>query len=211
MNTNKENIPSYLFDYLELYRFDELNKQKQDEVLKYFTKEEYEALNDVAQKLKNTRPITNSKEFLTLRFEKKHGVNTKSPSLSHPIFWKWVAVFLVCGFVVIQYLIFNQNKTFSESVTHIRDTVYIVKNIISYPVTTHDTVYLKYAEKIVMKPQRKENEEHVKPSQKVNTPFQQFSELNIVSIKELNDLPNNRKGRSIKDDTLLNSFEFVKL
>src|SRR5690348_6576448 len=53
MKNNMEQIPDYLFDWMEKAPFSSLANNQQAEVLKYFSKEEYESLHSTAVNVKN--------------------------------------------------------------------------------------------------------------------------------------------------------------
>ncbi len=212
MNTNNENIPTRVFDYLQVYGFEQLNRLQQEEVLTYISHEEYEQMHEAALSIKKLQRANNPKEMLMQRFDERYPKEAKLIPLQSPLIWKAAAVFFFFGLIYMQYLLMNTNKPLATSLASVKDTIFIVKNLVSDPLKIHDTVYISYA--APAKRHREPGPGDYRDESKLqqdNTATAHYQELNIHTIKELNSAANRKKGRSIKDDSLLNSFDFVKL
>jgi hypothetical protein len=101
----------------------------------------------------------------------------------------------------------NKNTVIQTSYITKLDTVFVEKEIPGEKI--HDTVYIEYERK------QKRNLEHLPvdysslPKQEINIPT--MNDINIIGIKEKDKPVNNAKGNSIKDDSLINAFQFVTL
>jgi hypothetical protein len=121
--------------------------------------------------------------------------------------WKAAALFLLLGGGWLVFVLTNKNTVIQTSYITKLDTVFVEKEIPGEKI--HDTVYIEYERK------QKRNLEHLPidnsslPKQEINIPT--MNDINIIGIKEKDKPVNNAKGNSIKDDSLINAFQFVTL
>lgn len=214
-----ENIPSFIFDLVNQKDFETLTAQEKAKVLAYLNEEEYNELRQgvlLSEALVfNEQQISSNnaqKELLLHRLKQKH-----QPFMwwQTPVaLWKVAASFLLFGLIGYFYINaktgYNNKKVFAQT-----DTVYLEKLLPAEKV--YDTVYLEQREGILR---------HEKPKQQAaNYEAQQDEEkelvndnalpnvnnLNLLSVGDYDKAINNKKGKSIKDDTLITTIGFVTL
>ncbi len=206
MNTfNPENIPSYIFDWLEKFSFLSLNQEQQKEVLKYFSEEEYDELHKSCLSIKsNYEPFLSyssyaRKQDLLGRFEARSEKKRKFALIILPhALWKVAASILLigCGWS-LHYFIPANNKTDNSLVTVI-DTFFVSKEVVSDPIKIYDTVYLV---KETSKSLTKKDTHYTKTSHITPT-----TENQTFYYGEISNKLNSQKRNSIKDDSLMKEF-----
>jgi hypothetical protein len=209
-----ENIPNIIFELLAQKPFSELSEQEKEQVLPYLDAAAYEELRS-ATLLGNTMQLKQDKisinkqqkvqlmERLQQKNQKDLWYNTMVP------IWKVAALFLV--FFGLSYLSFFRKKSVSSSSLLAQiDTVYIEKNIPAEKI--YDTVYLSVKTKDYSQSkgvEKQEEELENKDTFQMSLPLQMG--LNTLSVTDYNKSINNKKGRSIKDDSLVSTIGFVTL
>lgn len=212
MNTiNPENIPSYIFDWMETYSFSSLTDEQKTDVLKYFPKEEYDELHKNSIVIKSIQePVFSEtseerKQNLLNRFESKHETKRKRFVL-YSNFWKVAAslVLLGCGWI-LNYLIPGKTTTDTGFVTLI-DTVYLTKEIITDPIEIYDTLYVTTTSKSEVKTTQ------AYKNYSGNSRVDQEQENNSsVYMDEVGSPLNRQKRNSMKDDSLVKEFSVIML
>ncbi|HYG15227.1 MAG TPA: hypothetical protein VEC12_05690 [Bacteroidia bacterium] len=213
MKNNIENTPDYIFDWLQQFSFAQLESAMQKEVLLYFELEEY---NDLHQGFMAIKTVSKrgtarerGKQELLSRFDNKY-------SKKQPIFnlltmrvslWKAASVLLVITGGLL-FLKVNGGQASQGSFTVKTDTVYVTRGVSLNPVEILDTVYIV-------------REESTKPTKAAGAVKKAASEtreyipvptdVQVLSVDEINGISNQTKGNSIKDDTLVKKFSFVNL
>ncbi|MCD6066416.1 MAG: hypothetical protein K0S33_1242 [Bacteroidetes bacterium] len=212
MKTNPGEIPSIVFDWLKEQEFALLNAEQQTEVLRYFSMEEYNELHQALREVRQHSPAISSgkekrKTVLLEAFDKEHQKPAASIYRLRPAHFMRAAaacVFFVAGWLGYDFL--HSDKTLSEKIVEIRDTLYITKEIAALPQKVRDTVYVY----------RTGKSKATKTIPKNGTPgsmdvYAPINDMNVVSVKEFGSTLNASKGNSLKDDSLVKKFSFVTL
>lgn len=214
---NIENIPSAIFDWMNSMPFEKLDAVQQKTVKEFMSVTEYNEMHEVTQLLHGVKhePAARHnqiKEALLNRFDEKH---RQASPLSISIFssqlaWKIAAVFLAIGLPISAYFLIKSNKQLiSNQINGRVDTVYLESPSASNPLKIYDTVYIaKETEAQHRKPSR-QKEVSENPVDEVNVIIPH--DINIQSIKNVDSAPNKRKRNTIKDDSLINHYNFVTL
>ncbi len=212
-----ENIPSFIFDLVNQKDFETLTAPEKTKVLAYLSEEEYNELRQGVLLSEavvfNEQQIPGNdaqKELLLRRLKQKH-----QPFMwwQTPVaLWKVAASFLLFGLIGYFYINAKTGHT-NKKVLAQTDTVYLEKLLPAEKV--YDTVYLKQTVTAVR---------HEKPKQQTasyRTPQNQQSvddnalpgvnNLNLLSVSDYDKVINNKKGKSMKDDTLITTIGFVTL
>ncbi|MES2379924.1 MAG: hypothetical protein V4538_02710 [Bacteroidota bacterium] len=212
-----ENIPSPIFDLVNQKDFEALTTQEKVKVLAYLSEEEYNELRQgvlLSEALVfNEQQIPSNdaqKELLLHRLKQKH--NAFMWWQTPVALWKVAASFLLFGLMGYFYLHTKTGQN-NKSLLAQTDTVYLEKLLPAEKI--YDTVYLKQTVSAV---------KHEKPKQQAasyETPQNQQSvednalpnvnNLNLLSVSDYDKAINNKKGKSIKDDTLITMIGFVTL
>lgn len=214
-----EHIPTLIFDWIETHRFESLEKEQQQEVLIYFSKNEYDELHLAAVSTQNhleemldVNPVIEQK--LMKSFEQKFSHHPKKSILFYSIqLWKVAALFFLIGGGTLWVVL--QAKAHKEiSYVTIKDTVYVpsftgTENLIK----VYDTVYINSGAQKTAKKETRHRIEMSTSHQKETTAFVPSSipGIHLLSIKDKDELVNKQKGNSLKDDTLLKQFKVVRL
>ncbi|MES2778672.1 MAG: hypothetical protein V4651_02135 [Bacteroidota bacterium] len=214
-----ENIPDQLFDLLEQKEFHELNAEEQAGVLACMDKQTYTSMRNASVLSHNffegEKPIdVNPAQLQQLlkKVETKHLTEQPAIVWNKPVaLWKVAALFLLLGGGSLIFILANQNQVIRTSYITQLDTVFVEKEVPAEKI--HDTVYIGYERKQqkqhTHRAERLPTEHYLTPAQDANIPT--MSDVNIVRIKEKDEPINNKKGNSIKDDSLINAFGFVTL
>ncbi len=209
-----KNIESTLFELIENKAFDELNQEEKNLVLSQMNESDYSALyqsNLLAKSISfgedKSNINTNQKEKVMAHFRQKQ---SQVSILQQPIaLWKVAASFVVS--MMGLYLYMNTMKTTNNSnFLASKDTVYIEKNIPGPQI--FDTVYI-YTKELVQNKLNKKNKPLMSTdiTQKEYHPMPEYSGLHQLSVTEYNEPINNKKGNSIKEDSLISSIGFATL
>lgn len=213
---NIEQTPSVVFDWMKTKAFGQLNAQEQQTVERYMSRAEYDEMHDATQLVSAmVDPAANRrgqiKAGLLERFDSKHQPKKLTLTLSSQLLWKVAAVFLAIGLPVSAYILIKSNKQLISNQLNGRvDTVYLENALTSNPLKVYDTVYIvKETEVQRTKKYKQQKELLPNPVDEVEVLMQ--TDLNIQSIKDVNSAPNTRKRNAIKDDSLINHYNFVTL
>lgn len=209
-----KNIESILFELIENKSFDELNQEEKNLVLSHMNESAYNELyhsnllaKSISVSTDNSSINPRQKAKVMEHFRQKHArvpIYQKSIAL-----WKVAASFIVS--IIGLYLYMNTLKTKSNSPSlAARDTIYIEKSIQGPQI--FDTVYIYTKELVQHKLNTKNQAFHsIKDSQTELNPMTESNGLHQLSVIEYNEPINNKKGNSIKDDSLINSIGFATL
>lgn len=210
MNNSEENIPNEIFDWINTFSYQELNPKQQMFVSHWFSPNTYNLIHQVAKHAseENTRLSRKSsiKHHLLNKFELKYqSISWHQKAIP----WWQPATIIILLLAIISSLLVKQKPTNNRNLLALTDTIYIEKQMESAPIYIHDTVYLN--EKKTMKLEGKttvlsEYKEH-KTYKNTTIP----NHILVQGIDALESTSNQIKGNSLKDDTLLNTYGFVRL
>lgn len=206
-----EQLPSHLYELCEKKSFGELSPVEKNEVLQHLSEAEYNAMHEAAvfshSLAFNKQTITGNTDHKALLLNRLKQKNKKPPFLIAPVgFWKVAASFLLLCMV---YFYFYTRKVLGpvQYLTH-TDTVYIEKQLPSERV--FDTVYLtRSGDKNTVAPAAKKTHPSFNPNIQAKEDLINNSNLRRLSISEYDKVQNSKKGRNIKDDSLIRSIGFV--
>lgn len=214
MRTNPENIPAIIYEWLKAASFAELEKAQQEEVVRHMNADEFDELHFTHVSLVKTASSTPSanrekiKMLLLEHFDHKQTRQHKLLFLNKPVaLWKAAAAVLL---LLTGWLLFYLagKKENSPQLAARTDTVYVIKKIPAEPVKIYDTVYVtKYVQSSKKEDRYKED---ASPNGSMNV-HDNYEPMHIVSVRELDNASNQPKGNSIKDDTLIKKFGFVRM
>ncbi len=205
----KENAPEIIFEWLS-EPFQSLNDKQQEEVLLYFTAEEFDEMHQAMTAIENNRQRPSAamyrvKQELLAEFDKKFNGRSNARSLFVPIdMWKAAAVFffLMGSWFAIGY--FRPQEFIHPKTMTTIDTVYLEKNF-------YDTVYVVEEERAERRTQKRAYAKSYE-SESISGNFQLRPEtLNVLSLDLLNSEENVQKGNSLRDDSLISGFNFITL
>lgn len=214
-----EHIPAYIFDWIELKPFDALSLKQQKEVAKHMDEEEYTQLHQAAivastyskQNEAKTVATSSTLEHLNTIFDKHYPPQKKQ--LQPLVVWKIAASFLLLAAAVFSFGWYKAQHQKPEVVTHIiTDTVFVDRaKTVPNQAKVYDTVYI---ERPSNSGSRKLNST---PPKYIRDPFNyreellQENPLNSIPFSDKDQPQNRPKNNSIKDDTLIQNFDFVQL
>jgi len=217
MEHSKENIPSVIFDWIEVKDFASLTSVEQKIVLKYLTEQEYDELYEGASGIQSIYEMDGMdhndriKESLLARFEKRTASSDDNNRLIilPSMIWKAasVMVFLTCCWMF--YELRKKNDTITYLMSHV-DTMYLTTEPEPLEVKVFDTVYLKKEIAKREKTQKVPDNKRVsRPSKYSNVSVS--SDINVLSIKDYEAVPNKQKRNSLKEDTLMRKYRVMTL
>lgn len=218
MENSAEKIPVHIFDWIQQYRFEDLDSRQQQEVLQHMNRENYaemhDAYRDIMDVAKSDRmPGTHSrKQILLDHFDKKYPQKKLISFNTSPLtLWKAAAVLLLCLSSGLAYSLLSPKRLNDMSLAS-RDTVYVTRQVTSAPKTIHDTVYLEGKTQPAGPKQRRDmrsaTETIVQRTSRNGVPAM---DVNILSVKEMGTIPNQTKHNSMKDDSIGGKYAFVSL
>lgn len=210
-----ENIPSPIFDLVNQKDFETLTAQEKAKVLAYLNEEEYNELRQgvlLSEALVfNEQQVPDNdaqKELLLNRLKQKHHAIMwwQTPVA----LWKVAASFLLFGLIGYFYINAKTGQSRTPLLAH-ADTVYLEKLLPAEKV--YDTVYLKQAVNVVKreKPKQADYQTQQSRQQPEDNILPSVNNLNLLSVSDYDKVINNKKGKSIKDDTLITTIGFVTL
>lgn len=211
MNTDKKNIPDEIFEYIRQHPFAELTGSEKGLVLEHFSAEEYNLLYNTTLDLRKLKDHSASKESLLRQFDQKYG-NKRRLNLDLNGAWKAAAAVLLVGVLIMQFMLISRSRETTVAISGIRDTVYVVKNLVADTVRIYDTIFKSTASKsgeyntLVIDRKDKEENTQIAPVR-----INELSGLNIVRVNDLESTLNRQRKSSIKDDTLIKQISFVRL
>lgn len=216
-----ENTPDYIFDWIESTPFDALTTEQQEEVLLYLPQAEYQQLHQAAA-LATQYTQQGSETFAqnNATLAQLHTLfdNTYAPTPSPekrknitPIWiWKAAASILLIAVAFLSYGLFNAKHHQNQSGIMERiDTVFVnITKEVPREVKIHDTVYLTRPSQNNT-PRKVHSYSGATPPQSDISP--NINPLRAVPFDEKDQPQNSPKNNSIKDDTLVQNFNFVTL
>ena len=212
-----ENIPSPIFDLVNQKDFETLTTQEKAKVLAYLSEDEYNELRQgvlLSEALVfNEQQIPGNdaqKELLLRRLKQKH--NAFMWWQMPVALWKVAASFLLFG--LIGYFSINAKTGHNnKNLLAQTGTVYLEKLLPAEKV--YDTVYLKQTVSAVKHESPKQQAVTYKTPQNhqsvEDNALPNVNNLNLLSVSDYDKAINNKKGKSIKDDTLITTIGFVTL
>jgi hypothetical protein len=209
-----KNIESILFELNDHKSFDELNQEEKTLVLNQMSESAYNELylsnllaKSISLSADKYKINSNQKEKVMEHFKQKQ---SSIPIYQTPIaLWKVAASFIVSMMGLYLYMNSLKTSNYSHSLAT-SDTIYIEKNIQGPQI--FDTVYIYTKELVQNKLSKKtKNEFSTKSSQNEINPMPEYSGLHQLSVSEFNEPINNKKGNSIKEDSLISSIGFATL
>lgn len=213
---NIENIPSSVFDWMRTTPFERLDAAQQKTVEEFMSIMEYNDMHDATQLLSETKYSSSGRQEeirqnLLEKFERKHHQPQQARLFySSQLVWKIAAVFLAIGLPISAYFLIKSNKKLITNQLNGRvDTVYLENTATSNPIKVYDTVYIVKEKNAPRTTTHKEREVIQNPVDEVNVSLQH--DITIQSIKNVDSTPNKRRRNSIKDDSLINHYNFVTL
>lgn len=218
MENSAKKIPVHIFDWIQQYRFEELDSRQQQEVLQHMNRENYaemhDAYRDIMDVAKSDRmPGTHSrKQILLDHFDKKYPQKKLISFNTSPLtLWKAAAVLLLCLSSGLAYSLLSPKRLNDMSLAS-RDTVYVTRQVAAAPKTIHDTVYLEGKTQPAGPKQKRDmrsaTETIVQRTSRNGVPAM---DVNILSVKEMGTIPNQTKHNSMKDDSIGGKYAFVSL
>lgn len=212
MEHNFEKIPAHIFDWIEVQAFEQLSTSQQALVLNFFTKEDYNQMHQTALELKAAsgadRNLRNEsrKNAVMAHFDNIHPVVKVMPLNTRlAMVWQAAAIllFLLSGWLFYQ-LFDLKNESGLQQVANV-DTVYVDKEVKSDPEIIRDTIYL------YKQTSSKSHEEIVATANgMVSTATDELNDIGIITMEDVETI-SEPKGTSMRDDSLLNRFNFYSL
>lgn len=212
---NMNQLPNFIFELAKLKDFDQLNEHEKKEVLQYLSREDYIQMREGTLILK---PFEFNSNQLTEKHENKLALMQllKTKKKRHqwqntPIeLWKVAASFVLLLMIGALFLKTNlKNEKLVYLTTN--DTIYIKQSplldTIFKSIVKYDTIYKK----------SKENTIHTNSSPteiSSNYAIEQilsYDAIQAVKIETYGSTLNNKKGKNIKDDSLIQMIGFTTL
>lgn len=214
-----EHIPAYILDWIAQTPFDELSAKQQQEVKAHLSAEEYNQLHQAANIA--SAYATNNKDEIVANPTTLQHLNTafdaayskEKASLTPLLYWKIAASFLLLATAVLSFGWYKAQHQNPQVVTQIKTDTIFVERATTQPQNTiiYDTIYVEQNVGTGKKmPKRRSRQYSVSPFDYKELPPLE-NPLNSIPFSD-KDLPqNNPKNNSIKDDTLIQNFDFVQL
>lgn len=213
-----ENIPAHIFDWIEQTPYATLSSKQKQELQNYISEEEYTNLHQAAiiatgyakTGKGKVQPQANALQQLHTVFDSTY--TEKKRRLAPLVFWQAAASFLLIAVAALSLGWYSAQHQKPQVITHIKmDTVYVngAKQLPS-EIKIYDTVYLE-------QPTQKQQQRHKAYSLPRNRtiPYKNIvpdnAPLNSVPFSQKDQPQNRPKNNSIKDDTLIQNFNFVQL
>ena len=212
MNRNLEQVPAIIFDWLESQDFLKLNTSQQDEVLKYFSRDEYEEMRKSFLDIKlafipNNAVIDSNRQHVLLTHFDKHNAYKK---VLTPLFiWRAAALLLLLLSGGLFYKLLTMKNAIVNTQVVLADTVYVNKEIKSAPEIIHDTLYITKRMFSKKRNTRKLNYFGAN-NNLLNKPIT-VTDITTMGLKDLNNRANRIRSTSMKDDSLFKKHGFVSL
>ncbi len=214
-----EHIPAYIFDWIEHQPFSALTAQQQKEVIPYLGEDEYTQLhqaaivaNTYAKQDEDKIVATNTTQaHLNTIFDKNYPPQKKQ--LPPLIVWKIAASFLLLAAAVFSFGWYKAQHQKPEVVTHIiTDTVFVDRaKTVPNNFKVYDTVYIEMPSKSNSRKLNKQPPKYIRNPFNYREELLQENPLNSIPFSDKDQPQNRPKNNSIKDDTLIQNFNFVQL
>jgi hypothetical protein len=209
MNKEEENIPNEIFDWLNTHSFQELNANQQAQVSNWFNPTTYNQIHHAAKHALAVNAMLARKAIIKEHILQQFELKNKAVWYKKAIpFWQAAAIIIfLSGIFIVQ---LRMQKTASNpNLLAFSDTIYLEKLIQSEPIYLYDTVFIKdkKAPKQINTIYQYNNKTEPKTFKNTELPNQVL----VQSLHTLESASNQIKGNSLKDDTLLKIYGFVKL
>jgi hypothetical protein len=139
MKNNIEQIPNLIFDWIEIYSFQDLNETQQQQVLQHFSMDEYNDMHATANALTNiamqASNKNNKQELLNLFDQQFTNHNKHKFNL-----WHAASILLFICSSIFMYNSFNKSNSSAQLVNNIHDTIFIEKNMTQANNIINDTI-----------------------------------------------------------------------
>lgn len=204
MEPNTNNIDLALFALIEQKNFEELNSDEVKMVLNQMSETEFTQMRKtyvLVQKISIQKSRKHEiKQQLLQKFEQH------KPSTSWPYALKFNSIHIAASMLIASVLtipfLWKRAEHPSASIPQIvHDTVFLTRTEPPKLITFYDTVFIQ---------KRPQKSSVIMPKTKSNITIPQ-SDLAIQSLNEMNQLPNQSRNQSLKDDTLIHTYGFVSL
>jgi hypothetical protein len=218
-----EHIPSGLFDLIDQKDFASLTPNEQKEVMACFTPEEFDELHRASAEAKKMHTDVwdvspNVSDELLQAFNRKYTLSRKDSRslILYPVqLWKVAAMFLLLAGGVTWIIHFTSRK----EITYItlKDTLYVPSFTSNESnIGVYDTVYSDNREPSDRHDPRNVVRHRVEmtvaePHESSDYIDVYIPPVNLLSVRERDAVPNQQKGNSLKDDSLLQHYRFVRL
>ena len=209
MNNQYDQIPSSLFNWLNQYAYEQLNQEQKTVVSAWFSPTEYNELHLAslaASGLHETSRKESIKENLLLHYQNVHHSKKTNWFVKEIALWKVAATLLLIGGLSYPWLV--QKKSTKPLLAQV-DTVYIHTTTEPKHSVVYDTVYMQLA--AATKPSKRASQQSHVTKQALASYLPEQTDIKINSIHSLEAEPNQIRGNSLKHDTLLNTYGFVRL
>lgn len=206
MKNNYEEIPSSVFDCLNQYSYEQLTAEQKTVVSAWFSPSEYNDLHAASHAVLRQQTISKKesiKQNLLHKFAQKQKPATKNWFRQEIALWKVAATLLLIGGLSYPWL--APKKTKQAPLLAQVDTVYLE----AQPTTVYDTIYLQAAAKA--KSPKTTARPSYRAQQSASNYLPEQTDIKINSMSSLESEPNQIRGNSLKHDTLLNTYGFVRL
>ncbi len=207
-----EQIPNIILDLLMTKSFDQLSASEKKEVFQWMDEANYKRLFEANQLLNhvafNENDLNTNAKNKAILIEKIRDKSRKKSIAFYPIaLWKVAASFLLFGNVAYFYLHYNVKTDQPVYLTN-TDTIYIERANFLQDTQTyfHDTVG-----KLFYKDDSNKAKNHATYAQANVYGNDPNSETHQLSVSDYEKKLNNKKGSSIKDDSLIQTIGFTTL
>lgn len=210
MNKQEEHIPDEIFDWLNTHSFQELNTNQQSQVIIWFNPNTYNQIHQAAKHTVEVNAMLARKAIIKENILQQFELRNKAVSWYKKAipFWKAAAIIIfMMGIIIVQLLL--QKTASNPNLLTLSDTIYLEKLIQSEPIYLYDTVFIKDKKTAKQINDTYQYTEKIEPTTYKNTDLP--SQILVQSIYALESASNQIKGNSLKDDTLLKIYGFVKL
>lgn len=212
MNSNFENTPSVIFNWLETLSFNELSETQKKKVLTCFSEETYQELHLVSKKAKRVYHAASvsqefqSRKILLGHFDKHRQLQTTTGASSKGLlFWQAAAILLMMLSGGLLYSFIDLKKAMGSQTVAAIDTVYVTKKIAGDTSIIYDTVYLY---KQAIKTSIVNTHETVVFDENIFPPLNDGQEQQVIDLQDIDIKP---RGSSMRDDSLLKKFGYVSM
>lgn len=208
MKSAPENIPTEIFDWIQIISFRELNRDQQDLVLQYFTETDYSELHSVVSALRMQQGTQNRKLAVKNKLLQEFDQHYKSPTKKQfyvvsTAFYRVAAAVLFTACMGLLVWMRLGYPPAAPSLT-LHDTLYLTREVAAAPVRIYDTIYLPVkGKRLLSKSNARSMDLPVLP--------QSPASIDVVSMSDMEEVHNRPKNNSMKDDTLLRTYSFVAL
>lgn len=219
-----ENIPEEVINWLETKPFSALSPKEKELASHFFSVEEYNRLYQTMRLVKNSMPAfsENNKEKiraqLLAKFDalhpRKNNPKPKEVYFSPFSFWQAASIVLLGCSGWLSFILLTENQTPLQTTKTIKDTVFLVKEVISAPVHLVDTIYIR--QKIESSETRSIQKEMPMALAEIAPNYPSSNQMGleplpVMPFTDLESPANNPKKNSLRDDSLIKHLPIVSL